>query len=399
MRGHIHKRCHTCKDGRVTTNWYTIIDLPRSTDGRRHQRWYGGYRTRREAEAVLAQLLADLNTGRYVRPTAMSFGAWLSERWLPSLAGKLKPTTIGMYERNVELQVSPRLGQVPLQALTPGHLNALYQEMLRTGNHVRPGGLKSSTVRSIATMIHTALSSAVDAGVLSANPAERARPPRRGPARIERSQCWDPLQLRLFLNSIEMDRLGAAYFLAAMTGMRRCEVLGLHWADIDFEAAEITIRHSLVALADGRQVFTTPKSGRIHRVSIDEITVNHLRRHQDRVALEERAWGTGYEASDLVFRREDGSAVHAGTFSRHFTKLVREAGLPIIRLHDLRHTHASIALGVGVPIKVVSDRLGHADPAFTLMLYTHVLPGQQAEAARLIANTVTEAVEPRPSSQ
>ena len=388
MRGHIHRRLHTCKDGKVTVNWYAIVDLPRGPDGRRRQRWYGGYRTRREAEAVLAKLIWELTTRRYVSPSRITVGEYLTQRWLPSLNARLKPTTRCMYGQNIAIHVLPRLGHLPLQAILPGHLTALYGEMLRTGNQMRPGGLSESTVRSISTTLHVAFSDAVDAGLLDYNPADRAKPPRRQPVVISEASCWTPGQLRRFLTAIAADRLAAAYHLAAMTGMRRGEVLGLHWADIDLPAATLTVQHSLVPLPDGTQVLMTPKSNQARTVHLDHDTLAQLEAHRARQVQEQEAWGPSYKVNDLAFRREDGSPVLAGSFSKHFSKMVREAGLPPIRLHDLRHTHASIALHAGVPIKVVSDRLGHADPAFTLRLYAHVLPSMQAEAVALIATRI-----------
>jgi integrase len=147
------------------------------------------------------------------------------------------------------------------------------------------------------------------------------------------------------------------------------------------------VRHTLVSVNYAIQD-STPKTHQARTIDLDTHTVEQLRAHKRRQEGEPGAWGPGYQPSDLVFRREDGSPIHPDLFSQAFEKLVRDSRLPRVRLHDLRHTHATIALRAGVPVKVISERLGHEDPAFTMKQYAHVIPGMQAEAAALIAALV-----------
>ena len=172
-----------------------------------------------------------------------------------------------------------------------------------------------------------------------------------------------------------------------MTGMRRGEVLGLRWADIDLDAARLSIRQALVAV--GYEVIeSTPKSHSARVVDLDAATVELLRRHRTTQVEERREWGADYQDANLVVAKENGEPIHPHTFSQSFERIIANAGLRRIRLHDLRHTHASLALKAGVPVKVVSERLGHESPAFTLKQYAHVLPGMQAEAAAHVAELV-----------
>jgi integrase len=231
------------------------------------------------------------------------------------------------------------------------------------------------------------LGDAIDAGLLTVNPADRAKPPRPRAGSPTEMKFWDAEQLGRFLAHIEGDRLQAAWHLLAMTGMRRGEVLGLRWHDVDLNARRLAVRHTITAIGyDIRE--STPKTHQARTIDLDLGTVEHLRAHLDRQPSEKEAWGPGYKDSDLVFRRQDGSPVHPQLFSQQFEREIRRAGLPRIRLHDLRHTHATIALRAGVPVKVISERLGHEDPAFTMKQYAHVIPGMQAEAAELIASLV-----------
>lgn len=364
-----------------------MIDIGRTPDGRRRQKWHGGYPTRKQAEAARAELVHQLNTGRYVEVTNTTLAEWTTEGWLPAMRTQLKPSTWHSYNRNLTLHVLPSLGNTPLRHLTPGRLNTLYAGLLETGNHTRTGGLAAKTVRYIHTTIRKALSDAVDAGILATNPADRAKPPRIRPTPASELRTWTADQLAQFLDTTRKHRLAAAWRLAAMTGMRRGEILGLRWADVDLDAGRLAVRRTLISVAYRIQ-HSTPKTHQARTIDLDSQTITQLRNHQARQQAEREHWGIEYQDQGLVFARENGTPIHPDGFTQTFTNLVARIGLPRIRLHDLRHTHATLALQAGVPIKVVSERLGHQDPAFTLRQYTHAIPGMQAQAAAQIAQLV-----------
>ena len=263
----------------------------------------------------------------------------------------------------------------------------MYSELLADGHQTKEGGLSAKTVRYIHTIIHKALSDAVDAGIVSVNVAERAKPPRSLALGSNEMNCWEPEELREFLELVQGNRLETAWHLAAMTGMRRGEILGLRWKDVDIETARISVRQALVSV--GYEVLkSSPKNHQARVIDLDPGTVEQLKAHQSRQTAEREEWADDYEDSDLVFCREDGSPIHPHSLSQAFERLVKNSGLRRIRLHDLRHTHATIAVRAGVPVKVISERLGHESPAFTLKQYAHVMPGMQAEAAKEIAAVV-----------
>lgn len=395
MRGHIHKRVRRTRSGKETTLWYVVVDIGVTSAGRRRQKWHGGFRTRREAEVARAKIVSDLHSGSYVAPDRITLAEWVRESWLPMMESRIKPSTFDSYRRNMEVHVLPALGTRPLQQLTAPMLNTLYAKLLARRNGSRP--LSAKTVSCIHTTIHKALADAVDAGAVPQNLAERSKPPRPDRRTTREIQCWQPEELARFLAHVRGSRLEAAWRLAAMTGMRRGEILGLRWSDVDLDAARISVRHALVSV-EYAVLESRPKTHHARVIDLDPQTVEVLHAHRRHQQFERDQWGPDYQDNELVVAKENGEPIHPQSFSQVFNRLVHSSGLRRIRLHDLRHTHATIAIKAGVPVKVVSERLGHESPAFTLKQYAHVLPGMQAEAAARIANVIAGApVAPRTS--
>jgi hypothetical protein len=176
MQGHIHKRVHTGKNGKQTTRWYVVVDVGMAVDGRRRQKWHGGFRTRKEAKIARAKLVDDLHIGSYVVPGRLTLAEWVRNSWLPTTEGRVKPSTFHSYRQNMEIHMLPALRSRPLQQLTVMMLNALYARLQSEGSG--HGALSAKTVRYIHTIVHKALEDAVDAGLVAKNVADRAKPPR-----------------------------------------------------------------------------------------------------------------------------------------------------------------------------------------------------------------------------
>jgi integrase len=385
MQGHIHKRERICKNGRKSTLWYVVVDLPRGADGERRQRWHGGFQTKKAAEAVRARLVHELTTGFYVEPSRMLLSEWLFDHWLPVHKTRVKKATHRAYLSAIRHHINPRIGGIAIGKLTAQMLNGFYQQLLANGRVNEEGGLSPATVSNIHVVLRKALADAEDAGLIPRNPALKAKPPRPKSQGGE-LRYWTPGELREFLEIVEGHRLEAAFHLLAMTGARRGEIAGLRWIDVDLDGARITIRQALLS-GDGEVYVSSPKSYRGRTVDLDQATVDKLREHQDRQMLEKDATRR-WEDSGYAFTKKNGSPLDPRTLTHTFRWIVDNSDLPRIRLHDLRHTHASIAVKAGVPIGVVSERLGHASPEFTLHRYSHVMPGMQREAADTIARAV-----------
>jgi integrase len=305
----------------------------------------------------------------------------------------LRDSTWVSYRMNVQKHLVPGLGAVELQRLTPAQLNVFYRELLTRGRRNTAGGLAPKTVRYIHSILHRALRDAVRWGFVVRNVADAADPPK---PKTPEMRVWSPAQLRVFLDHVRTDRLYAAWLLAATTGMRRGEILGLRWSDLDLEAGRVAVRRPRIVVDYQVQV-SEPKTAKGRRsLALDPATVAALRAHRARQAEERLAVGSRYQDSELVFTRLDGTGFHPERFSSWFRQHVRAAGLPRIRLHDVRHSYATAALAAGVPAKVVSERLGHAAIAITMDTYSHVLPGLDEQAAGQVAGLILGADDPTP---
>lgn len=368
--------------------WYVVTHGLRP-DGTRKQTGHGGYRTRKEAEARLREVLNQLDSGTYVGPSHVTLAAYLLDDWLPSIRGRVRPSTFQSYEHNMRAHIVPALGGIGLQALTPLRLNALYAELLVTGRRRgTAGGLSPKTVRYIHTTLHKALGDAVDSGILAMNPAAKAKPPKPSAAKSPEMKTWTASELLRFLTHVSDDRLYAAWHLAASTGMRRGEVLGVRWSDVNLDEGRVSVAQALTSVGYKVMISDTKTTRGTRMVDIDPKTVAALRAHRTRQQQERLAWGPGYRITNLVFTRPDGEWIHPDRFSQMFRAHVAAAEVPSIRFHDLRHTHATLMLQAEIAPKVISDRLGHATVAFTMDRYAHAIPAMQAEAAGRVADLV-----------
>jgi integrase len=309
--------------------------------------------------------------------------------WLQAIAPTIRPATQYSYERNLRLHVLPQLGSTRLAAVDAGALNGLYARLLIDGRKdYAGGGLSPRSVRYVHTILHRVFRDAVRWGRLSRNPADAADPPREEATARFGTSTWSPEELRAFLDAVREDRLCLAYLLLATTGMRRGEALGLRWQDVDLDSGRASILQTVIAVRH-QVVFGTPKTVKGRRtVVLDASTVAALREHRRRQAEERLQAGTGWVDSGLIFCGVDGGPLHPERFTRRFSERLRQVGLPPIRLHDLRHGWATMALAAGVHPKIVQERLGHANIGITLDIYSHVTATLHGEAAEKVAELV-----------
>lgn len=348
--------------------------------GRERRRWHPAGTDRATAETLACDLAERRRAGGHER-CSLTVAVYLTQRWLPSKQMALRPSTWDAYRRVVDLHVTPRIGRIPLRHLRPDHLERLYADLLDDGRADGTGGLNPKTVVEIHMILRRALDDAVRRGWILTNPARIAHAPKRRPLSSNTSRVWNAHQLGAFLAFTREHRYHAAIWVAANTGMRRGEVLGLRWGDVDFATSQLSVTRSLVSV--GYELHETRGKSRTARraINLDSRTLDVLHAWRQHRMSEDSEFEVG-DPDNHVFARPDGAPTHPQLLSDAFQKLVNQSGLPRVRFHDLRHTHATLLLKAGVPIKVVSERLGHSTPGFTMATYQHVIPGMQEEAAQ-----------------
>lgn len=373
MRGHIRQR------GKGA--YAVIIDLGRDPDGKRRQKWHNIRGTKKDAEIELVRQLNALQTGCYVEPTKLTLAQFLL-RWLDDYAKpKVTAKTLERYEEIVRLQIVPRLGHIVLTKLQPLQIQKLYADMLKDGRKDGRGGLSARTVLHHHRVLREALQQAVRWLLLSRNPADAVQPPRperREIGALDRQQAAD------LIEAVKPTRLHLPVLLAIATGVRRGEVLALRWKDVDLRAGVVTIRQSLEQTKDGIR-FKSPKTKRSARsIQLPAFAVAALKQHRSEQAAQRLRLGEAYQDLGLILTRPDGRPWNPGSFSAGFIDFARRHGFEGLTYHRLRHTHATLLLGLNVHPKIVSERLGHSQIGLTMDTYSHVMPNMQREAAEML---------------
>jgi integrase len=362
------------KDGKITGYRGSYF----TADGRRR---YVSAKTKTEARRTLRQAMADADRGLIFDADNLKVGEYL-DRWLAdSVSDTVKATTFERYEQITRLHLKPTLGRVKLKALTPAHVRSLYREKLEAGSSAR-------TVRYVHTTLHKALKQAVMDGLIPRNATEDVKPPQ--PSR-EEMHPLTPEQAKLLLQVAHEtgDRLEALYVLAIhtglRTGLRQGELLGLKWDDVDLDDGSLQVRRTLSITKNG-PVFTSPKTTGSRRSvkltnNATEALKSHLKRQLAEIDRVGSLWSPG-DADGPIFASETGEPLDRRAVTKlKFKPLLKQAGLPEIRFHDLRHTCATLLLTRNVNPKIVSEMLGHSTIAITLDTYSHVLPNMRDQAA------------------
>lgn len=363
------------KDGRYMAR-YTV----HTPGGPKRKLIYG--RKYKEVERKLAEARGDAAKGLVYDDGNMTLGEYLS-RWLrDSQRGSVRESTFDRDSYLIRVHVQPNLGRIKLVKLTPLEVQGLYRDRLDIG-------LSSSTVNKIHTVLHKALGQAVRWNLLPRNPIAAVMAPR--PV-TEEMRPLSAEEARGLLDAARSDRLEALYVLAVTTGMRRGELLGLKWSDIDLENARLSIRRTLTRVDNGkRHTLGDTKNKQSRRtVRLTPQAVDALRSHLEQQLEEIEALGDLYDDHGLVFTSGAGTPINPSNLrNRSFATLLRRAGLPHIRFHDLRHTCATLLLGKGVHPKFVQELLGHATIAITLDTYSHVMPGMGDQTATAMEDVLS----------
>lgn len=360
-------------------------------DGKRHSERRSGFSSERDAFRALDDR-RDLHALGIVKDSTLTVEKFL-RRWVEKYCalGNSRQTTQDTTRIHVERYLIPHLGKKPLGTLTTEAIEEFLVLLAKEGRTGRngQGGLAPKTIRNVWGTLHLALDEAVEKDkILAKNPAKGCRLPKWKKPKLT---VWDESQVVTFLDACaEADDPNLVFWrLLLTTGLRRGELLGLRWESVDLVGGVLKVNSTRV-MSNGKVIESTPKTDSGERlVALDEETVVELARLKNRQEDEAERLGVG--SFEFVATRADGVPIHPLTFTRNFQQATLRAGLPKMRLHDGRHTSATVALSLGVPLHVVSGRLGHAKVSTTLDIYAQHLPS----ADRLAADAIAQAFRSR----
>jgi integrase len=335
--------------------------------------------TRKEAQEWVYETTGQIKRGLTYKGANTTFGEFMEE-WLRSIRSSVKQRTWSYYNTVTSTHIMAALGDIKFKDLKPAHIQALYHSM-------EDSGVGIHVIRKAHTILHSALQHATVQGYTVRNPASATIPPAEPEKEM---RILDESQVSQLLIVTKDSRLGALLHVAVATGMRQMELLGLQWTDIDWLKKTLTVQRQLKR---GRALdvqYTKPKTAHGMRLlALGESTIMVLQEHYNRQQLERQFAGDKWQENNLVFPTSRGTPWNPRNLRRDFEKALQAAGLPQIRFHDLRHTAASLMLNHGIPVIVVSRRLGHSRPSITMDVYGHLIPGLQQQAADKIDELIT----------
>ncbi len=359
--------------------WSYRLDLGLDADGRRAQKQVGGFRTKKDAQAALNDALSSIQHGTYVAPSRQTLTAFL-DQWIEGARTELALTAWTAYRDIIRRWIKPTLGGKRLVELTPMEIKAWHGDLLDHGG-ARGRPLSVRSVQFAHRVLHRALADAVRWNLIPTNPASGARAPR---VRQAEMKVWNGEEAARFLRHVAEDRLAALWTVALHCGLRRGELAGLRWKDVDLDRATLTVAQQMTE-ANHQLVISTPKSKSQRQILLAPATVASLRQHRAVQLRERLALGEAWTDSGYVFVDEAGRSYHPHSYLPMFRRACGRAGVPKIRLHDLRHTMATLALEAGVHPKVVQEQLGHSGINVTLDIYSHVPQAVRRDSAAKIA--------------
>jgi integrase len=387
MKGHVRER--------GKGNWYAVLSI-RTETGKRKARFISlpNCKGKREAQQECARIITEMRQGAYVEPDKTTLAQFL-ERWLGQIKTQVSPRSYERYVEIVRNNIAPALGAVQLTKLRPEHISDAYTRALSSGRRDGAGGLSPQTVHHIHTILKQALKQACVWRAISHNPADLVKPPK-----VERNEMHtiDTDQTIDVIEAARGTRMFVPILLGVLCGLRRGEVAALRWRSVDLEAGQLSVVASAEQTDEGVREKET-KSGKGRAVALSAMLVSELRRYRTQQAEWLLKLGARLTDDYHVVTREDGEPLQPRSLSRAFRKFMRRHNLPQIRLHDLRHSHATHLLAAGVHPKIAQERLGHSSVGVTLDLYSHVLPGMQEDAVAKVDAALQAALNKRETNR
>src|SRR6516165_7596501 len=381
MKGHVRER--------GKGNWYAVLSMRDPQTGKRKVRFISlpNANGKRDAQQALARIVTEINSGTYAEPDKTTLAQFL-ERWLAHIKTQVTPRTYGGYAERVRNNIIPALGATRLIKLLPEQISEAYSNALTSGRCDGKGGLSPQTVKHIHVVLKQALAQARVWRAISHNPADLVKPPKLARGEM---QTVNTDQTAAMIEAARGTPIFIPILLGVLCGMRRGEICALRWRSIDLDAGRLSVVAS-ARPGRGAIVEKETKGGRGRAVTLPPMVVTELRRHRTEQAQRLLRLGVRLTDDHHVLTREDGTPAWPGWLTRNFREFMHRHRLPQIRLHDLRHSHATHLLAAGVHPKIAQERLGHSSISITLDTYSHVLPGMQDDAVAKVDAAIQAAM-------
>jgi len=379
MKGHIRERS--------PGHWAIVLDVRDPVTGKRKRRWHSFAGTKRQAQVECSRLISEAQRGTGLEPSRVTLAEFL-DRWLAHMRPQISARTHERYTKLVTKNIAPALGNVILSRLQAVQISEAYARALVSGRRDGKGGLSPASVHYQHRVLKKALGQAVKWRLLPGNPIDAVDPPR-----VERTrmQTYDMAQTAEALALVRHTRLYVPVLLALLCGLRRGEITALRWRNVDLDGAQLAIVESTEQISNATRLKET-KTGRARTVALPSLVVEELRQHRIKQAQELLQIGIRQSGESFVYSREDGQPMQPRSLTHAWDQFRTRTTLPRIRFHDLRHSHATHLLAGNIHPKIASERLGHSKGGITLDLYSHVLPGMQADAAARVDLAAREAI-------
>ena len=381
MKGHIRERS--------AGHWAIVLDMRDPATSTRRRKWHSFSGTKRQAQIECARLISEMQRGTYLEPAKVTVAAHM-ERWLEHVKPQVSPKTFERYCGVVRGNILPALGAVLLTKLQPAQISEMYSKALSSGRRDGKGGLSPASVLYMHRLLKEALQVAIrEWRLLHCNPVDLVKAPR---TKRKNMRALDTVETAALLEAARSCRLFLPIMLAVTCGLRRGEICALRWRNVDLSgAAQLAVLGSTEQTKAGIREKET-KSGRARSVALTLLAIEELRHHKKRQAEELLRCGVRQTDDMYVVAQADGQPLKPNSLTHEFVRFIAGCGLPKVRFHDLRHSHATHLLASGVHPKIAQERLGHATVAVTLDLYSHVLPGMQADAASRVDEALQQAL-------